>query len=270
MSLETERELYVKMKAGDDYAREDLIMGHDWLVEKMVRKYSNNADPEDVRQEAWMALIKVVDRYDIEKGRLGNYAPYFMKKDIVRYLDKQRHLIRLPAGPTNAMIRLLWIREEIECDLGRMPTKEELKRHAEVISEYNKFKRISKMKIDLDTFVSYLDFAEPVHSLQDSIPDTEELILEDLIPDPRSEEHIDLTDTRDLLRKILSVLDQEELAVHNLLSMDYTRKEVCEKLNMEPNRFDYIKRRCREKVDKFVASNKDIQEALLDMPHIWK
>ena len=126
------------------------------------------------------------------------------------------------------------------------------------------------MKIDLDTFVSYLDFTEPVHSLQEPIPYSDDLILEDIVPDPRSEERFDLTDTRDLLRKILSVLDQEELAVHNLLSMDYTRSEVCEKLNMEPNRFDYIKRRCREKVDKFVASNKDIQEALQDMPHIWK
>ena len=98
MSLETERELYARMKDGDDYARDDLIMGHEWLIDLMVRKYSRNADPEDVRQEAWLSLIKVVDRYDINKGRLGSYAPYFLKKDVVRYLDKQRHFIRLPAG----------------------------------------------------------------------------------------------------------------------------------------------------------------------------
>ena len=80
MSLETERELYSKMKSGDDYAREDLITGHEWLIEQMVRKYSNNADPEDVRQEAWLSLIKIVDRYDNRKRSFGKLRSILYEK----------------------------------------------------------------------------------------------------------------------------------------------------------------------------------------------
>ena len=163
------------------------------------------------------------------------------------------------------MIRLLWIRDEFEWSLGRMPTKEELMKNEEVISEYNKFKKLNKMKVDLDTFVSYLDYTEPVQSLQEPVPNTEELILEDIIPDPRSEEANDLTDIRDLLQRLLSVLDQEELAIHNLMAEDYQRKEICEKLNMEPSRFDYLKKRSRKKINKLIDSDKDVQEVLFDL-----
>ena len=272
MTIEQERQLYNRMRDGDDQAREDLILGHKWLIRRMTQKYSKNADAEDIEQEAWAALIRVVDgelgSYDINKGQLGNYAPLFMRTEIGEYLDRQRHVIRLPVPQMNAVLKLLKIRKRLEQDLGRLPSKEELMVDPEVISNYNKFKKVRKMTIDLDTYISYLEYTDPVRSLQEEIPYTESLTLEDQLEDPLSDKQLKLIDDQDLLGVLTPCLSQEEYAVFRLQAQGYTRREICEQLDIKLTRKDYLIKSGRKKIHDFIAGDPKLQEDLRERGYI--
>lgn len=266
MTLEEERDLYNKMKEGDDLARDDLIMGHDWLVEQMVRQYSKNADPDDIRQEARLALILVIDdRYDVNKGRLQNYAPKFMREAIGSYLTLQRHPIRLPYHVMKAVLSLIKIQDRLEQSLGYPPSYQEIKNDPQTKKEYEKFKEHWKMRITMDNYVSYLDHTEPVSSMQE---DYGTFILEDTIPDPQSEDFTNRLGLEEINEKLLSCLTQQEQLILQMRSDGFKRKDICEALDLSTNRYDYLRRRSKQKIDKYLASNKDIRESLYEYTEV--
>ncbi len=98
LTADDERELSIKIQAGDEQARSNLIEANLRLVIKIARAYSNFEMPLiDLIQEGNMGLIKAAERFDYRRNvRFSTYASWWIKQAITRSLVNSRRTIRLP------------------------------------------------------------------------------------------------------------------------------------------------------------------------------
>ena len=76
LSSKEQEELMLKIKAGDERARERFITGNLRLVLSLVRRFwAKNANADDVFQAGCVGLIKAIDNFDISVGvKFSTYA----------------------------------------------------------------------------------------------------------------------------------------------------------------------------------------------------
>ena len=99
LSTEEEYDLAARIKAGDQVAREALIMANLGLIANIARHYySHGATHDDLIQEGSRGLIQAVERYDPEthNTRFATYARYWIRNKIQRAIAANFSLVRLP------------------------------------------------------------------------------------------------------------------------------------------------------------------------------
>jgi len=98
LSAEDERDLSMRIQAGDEAARTQLIEANLRLVIKIARAFSNFDVPLiDLIQEGNMGLIKAAERFDYRRNvRFSTYASWWIKQSVTRSLVNSRRAIRLP------------------------------------------------------------------------------------------------------------------------------------------------------------------------------
>jgi len=76
LSSKEQEELMVKLKAGDEKARERFIIGNMRLVLSLVRRFwAKKANADDVFQAGCVGLIKAIDNFDLSVGvKFSTYA----------------------------------------------------------------------------------------------------------------------------------------------------------------------------------------------------
>ena len=76
LSAKEQTELMIKLKAGDDAARDKFIIGNMRLVLSLVKRFwSKNANADDVFQAGCVGLIKAIDNFDLSVGvKFSTYA----------------------------------------------------------------------------------------------------------------------------------------------------------------------------------------------------
>lgn len=86
ITLEQEQELFRKMKAGDEDARETIIRHHLLYIVKMGRRFSGGRLPEDETTSAGnMAMLKALPRFDPARGfRFCSFLKPYVRAAIAR------------------------------------------------------------------------------------------------------------------------------------------------------------------------------------------
>jgi RNA polymerase primary sigma factor len=128
LTPEEEIELAARIKAGDKKAREHMIKANLRLVVKIARDYEGLGLPLlDLISEGNIGLMKAVERFDPKKGgKLSTYAAWWIKQAIKRALANQSKTIRLPVHLVDKIARMRRVAMELQEELGREPTDEEL------------------------------------------------------------------------------------------------------------------------------------------------
>lgn len=128
LTAEQERRLARAAQAGEASARDRLISANIPLVVSVARNYSNpRLEAEDLIQEGMIGLFTAVQRFDPERGfRFSTYATYWIKQRILRCLDKQGRMIRVPVDVGYAARKAQQLREQLAEELGREPALAEL------------------------------------------------------------------------------------------------------------------------------------------------
>ena len=94
LSKEEELENFLKMKSGDDEARNKLIEHNLRLVAHIVRKYYlSYKDTEDLISIGTIGLIKAIDSFNAENGaRFATYAAKCIQNEILMFFRSQKKL----------------------------------------------------------------------------------------------------------------------------------------------------------------------------------
>ena len=123
-----ERELALRIDAGDQAARDQLITCNLRLVVKIAKRYLNRGLPFlDLIEEGNLGLIKAVERFDISRGfRFSTYATWWIRQSVDRALTNQARTVRIPVHVAEAIGKLY---RETVCfrrQMNREPTVTEM------------------------------------------------------------------------------------------------------------------------------------------------
>ena len=92
LSKEEELENFLKMKSGDDEARNKLIEHNLRLVAHIIKKYDTaKEEQEDLISVGTIGLIKAIDSFDFSHGtRFATYAGKCVQNEVLMYFRSQK------------------------------------------------------------------------------------------------------------------------------------------------------------------------------------
>ena len=92
LSQEAEKECLAKLKLGDVWAKEELILHNMRLVAHVAKKYQNEEDElEDLISIGTIGLIKAVSTFDYNYGnRFATYAIRCIENELLMYFRKSK------------------------------------------------------------------------------------------------------------------------------------------------------------------------------------
>lgn len=121
------KELFKKMKEGDQFARDDLINGNLKLVLSILKKFSNKTDNlDDLFQVGCLGLVKAIDNFDIKYDvKLSTYACPMILGEIKRYL-RDSSALRISRSVKDLAYKSLKVKDELTKASGIEPTDKKI------------------------------------------------------------------------------------------------------------------------------------------------
>ncbi len=131
-------------------ARQHFIEANTRLVISVAKHYREYGLPfQDLIQAGNIGLIRAVDKFDYRMGnRFSTYAIWWIRQSIRRTLSRHSHTIRLPTYLRSRLRRIHLLSQELEKQLGRRPSVEEL---AEASGEENPHRLRALLEISRQT-----------------------------------------------------------------------------------------------------------------------
>ena len=113
---------------GDKDAIRTMVNSNLRLVVSVAREYTGRGVPlMDLIQEGSIGLLIAAGKFDPELGfRFSTYATKWIRRGILRCLEEEGSVIRVPSYTGEKIRKIFQIRTTLQQQLGRMPTVQEI------------------------------------------------------------------------------------------------------------------------------------------------
>lgn len=157
LTSEEMEKLFIRMKSGDNFAREELINGNLKLVLSIIKKFNYRGENlDDLFQVGCIGLVKAIDNFDLSHGvKLSTYAVPMILGEVKRYL-RDNNSIRVSRSMKDLAYNVLKIKEELTKKFGREVLIEEISNEIG-IDEIDIITALDAMKSPISIF-------EPIYS----------------------------------------------------------------------------------------------------------
>ena len=133
---EEKRTLLLRIKEGDEDARQELICGNIRLVLSIIQRFTNRKENmDDLFQVGCIGLVKAVDNFNTDlEVKFSTYGVPMIAGEVRRYL-RDNSAIRVSRSIRDVAYRVLQCKEALILRLGREPTIEEISKELDLPQE---------------------------------------------------------------------------------------------------------------------------------------
>ena len=174
LSNEEKQELFIKIKNGDNLAREQFINGNLKLVLSVVQRFGGRGEsPDDLFQVGCIGLIKSIDNFDLSQNvQFSTYAVPMIIGEIRRYL-RDNNSIRVSRSIRDLAYKAIQAKEKITKETGKEATVEQIAKEVGVSKE--------EIVVSLDAIQDPISLQEPVYK-----DGTENIFVMDQVRDTKN------------------------------------------------------------------------------------
>lgn len=203
LTREKEHELFIRIKNGDNQARNELIESNLRLSVVIAKRYIGmGVEFLDLIQEGNIGIMTAIDKFDPEKGyKFSTYATYWIRQKISRSVMQKGRTIRIPVHMYEKINRYNSVKKELTIKYGKAPTAVEIA---------NELKIPVRKVLDMELIdAPSISISTPIVNDEDSST------LEDIIPslDKSVEETIEEEFLPDLIKEVFKKVRLNERAI---------------------------------------------------------
>lgn len=227
-------------KAGNRYAKNELVEGNLRLVLSVIQRFSSSGEnPDDLFQVGCIGLLKAIENFDPTLGvRFSTYGVPMISGEIRRYL-RDNSAIRVSRSLRDTAYRVLQMREMLVKKNQKEPTMEEIALALELpLEEVNFAMDAISLPVSLYDPV-YSDGGEPL-TVMDQIRDVKNT-------DDRWIEHI-------ALREAVKNLDEREKRILSMRFYDgRTQMEVANEVGISQAQVSRLEKSALTQIRKAIS-----------------
>ena len=178
LSKEEKEELFVKIKAGDEDARDKFINGNLRLVLSVIQRFCGRGESaDDLFQVGCVGLIKAIDNFDLSQNvQFSTYAVPMIIGEVKRYL-RDNNSIRVSRSVRDLAYKVIQFKERYLKENGKEPKIEEIAKELGVEKE--------EIGFSIDAIQDPVSLQEPIYN-----DGTENIYIIDQIRDSKNtDEH---------------------------------------------------------------------------------
>jgi len=190
LTADQERDLARRTREGDPKAKDHLVRANLRFVVSIAKRYANQGIPiEDLINEGNIGLIKAAERFDVDRGfKFISYAVWWIRQAMLQSLSQNSRIVRLPLNRAGVLYRIGKATRELDQELERVPTVEEIAARIEVpVDEVLSTMRIPNTHVSLDDTLSddaedhsYMEYLEDENAVQPDVHAYVSALSEDL------------------------------------------------------------------------------------------
>jgi len=231
------QELLIKIKNGDNEAREKFIGGNLRLVLSVIQRFGGRGEnADDLFQVGCIGLIKAIDNFDLTQGvQFSTYAVPMIIGEIRRHL-RDNNPIRVSRSIRDLAYKSLQIKEKITKETGKEPTAEQIAKELGVDKE--------EVVFSLDAIQDPISLQEPVYN-----DGSESIYVMDQVKDTKNtDEH--WAENLTITEAMKKLNEREKLIMNKRFYDGRTQMEVAEEIGISQAQVSRLEKSAIENIKK--------------------
>lgn len=157
LSTKEKSELFIKIKNGDEIARQKFINGNLRLVLSVIQRFLGRTESaDDLFQVGCVGLIKAIDNFDLNQNvQFSTYAVPMIIGEVRRYL-RDNNTIRVSRSIRDLAYRVIQYKEKYLKDFGKEPNIETIAKDLNT--------SIENIAFSLDAIQDPVSLQEPIYN----------------------------------------------------------------------------------------------------------
>lgn len=219
LSNEEKNELFIKIKQGDNGARERFINGNLRLVLSVLQRFSGRCDNmDDLFQVGCVGLIKSIDNFDLSLNvQFSTYAVPMIIGEIRRYL-RDNNPIRVSRSIRDLAYKALQAKEKLTKEFGKEPTVEQIAKEVGVDKE--------EIVFSFEAIQDPLSLQEPVYN-----DGGDSIYIMDQVSDNKANDER-WTDSLTIEQAMKKLNDREKMIIQKRFFDGRTQMEVASEIGI--------------------------------------
>ena len=213
------RELLIKIKQGDEEARQQFVKGNLRLVLSVIQKFNNRGENvDDLFQVGCIGLMKAIDNFDLSQNvKFSTYAVPMIIGEIRRYL-RDNNPIRVSRSLRDIAYKALVVRDKLIKENNKEPTISQISKELNIPRE--------EVVFALDAIQDPVSLYEPIyHDGGDAI-----YVMDQVSDNKNTDENwLENISIKEAMKKLS---DREKLILNLRFFNGRTQMEVAEEIGI--------------------------------------